>query len=60
MNPMVWLLRMSRWSRHPPSLRRVLLVLGVVAACLVLAGIEHLWGWPAWLTVNPARMPRKL
>jgi hypothetical protein len=28
-------------------------VLGVVALCLVLFGIEHFIGWPAWLTVNP-------
>jgi hypothetical protein len=30
----------------------VMLVLGVVAACLVLYGIEVIWGWPDWLTVN--------
>jgi hypothetical protein len=47
-----WLLKMSRWARHPPPMRRVLLVLGVIAACLALWGVEQIWGWPAWLTVN--------
>lgn len=35
-------LRMARWARHPPSPARVRLVAGVVAACLVLAGLEWL------------------
>jgi hypothetical protein len=52
---MTWLLRMARWARHPPSPRRVALVLGVAAACLLLAGIEHFWGWPQALTVNALR-----
>ncbi|MBI1217883.1 MAG: hypothetical protein GC186_04980 [Rhodobacteraceae bacterium] len=60
MDPLRWLLRMSRWSRHPPPARQVAVVLGVVAACLLLAGIEHVWGWPAWATVNrPLRLPRR-
>ncbi len=52
---MNWLVRMARWARHPPSDGRVKLVLGVVAACLVLAAIEHVWGWPEWLTVAKLR-----
>ncbi len=47
---------MARWARHPPSPRRVALVLAVVAACLLLVGAEHLWGWPEGLAVN--RMQR--
>ena len=43
MNPR-WLLRASRWARHPPPARRVWLVLGVIAACLALAGLERLAG----------------
>ncbi len=39
-----WLLRASRWARNPPSASRVWLVLGVVVACLALAGIEKLAG----------------
>ena len=49
---MMWLMRLARWARHPPSPGRVALVFGVVAACLLLVGIEHFVGWPDWLTVN--------
>ncbi len=54
MNP-IWLLRMKRWVQNPPSPRMVKLVLAVVAAGLLLAGIEALWGWPAWLTPERIR-----
>lgn len=54
MNPL-WLLRASRWARNPPSARRVWLVLGVVAACLLLAGLERLTGTP-----DPAQDPLKI
>ena len=49
---MKWLLRMSSWARHPPSPGRVKLVLAVIALCIVIYGIEQIWGWPAWLTPN--------
>ncbi len=51
-----WLLRASRWARNPPSAKRVYLVLGVVAICLLLFAIERLFGWPAWLTPTRARL----
>ena len=51
MNPR-WLLKMSQWSRNPPPLSRVLLVLAVVAACLALYAVEHFIGWPDALTPN--------
>lgn len=51
MNPR-WLLKMSQWSRNPPPLSRVLLVLGVVLACLGLFAFEHFFGWPEALTPN--------
>ena len=54
MNPM-WLVRASRWARNPPSLRTVLLVLGLIAACLALGAYEYVFGWPDWLTVNTPR-----
>jgi hypothetical protein len=41
-----WFLRMALWVRRPPSPGRVALVAGVVAACLVLAAIEHYVGFP--------------
>lgn len=49
---MIWLVRMARWARHPPSARRVLLVAGVIAACLALVAVERWVGWPDWLTVS--------
>ncbi|HEX9858032.1 MAG TPA: hypothetical protein VGA75_06715 [Paracoccaceae bacterium] len=52
MNP-IWLLRMARWAKRPPSWGRVKLVLAVVALCLLLVGIEMIWGWPDWLTLEP-------
>ena len=58
---LLWLLRASRWARHPPSARRVKLVLTVLALIAVLYGIESLWGWPDWLSVNrgpQGRIPR--
>ncbi|MCW1917818.1 hypothetical protein NX862_03560 [Rhodobacter sp. KR11] len=50
-------LRMVWWLRHPPSPSRVRLVLVVVAACALIAGAEHLWGWPEWLRVNGRLRP---
>ena len=41
MNPR-WLLRASKLARHPQKARRVWLVMGVVVACLALAGLERL------------------
>ncbi|WP_395540112.1 hypothetical protein [Neotabrizicola sp. sgz301269] len=46
------LIRAKRWAAHPPSERMVVMVLGIVALALLLAGIEWFWGWPDWLTVN--------
>lgn len=51
MNPR-WLFRMARWAQNPPSAARVKLVLGIIAACLVLFAVEALFGWPEWLTVE--------
>ncbi len=52
MNQMNWLIRAKQWARNPPSERRVKLVFGVVAACLLIAGYEWMFGWPEWLAVN--------
>ncbi|WPY95223.1 hypothetical protein T8T21_03595 [Limimaricola variabilis] len=48
-----WLLRLAHWARHPPSPGRVALILAVILACLVLVGVERIWGWPEALTVAP-------
>jgi len=47
-----WLLRMRQWAQNPPSMRQVLFVVTIIAVCLLLAGIELIWGWPEWLTPN--------
>lgn len=54
---LLWLLRMVKWARRPPSARQVKVVLAVVALCLVLYAIERFIGWPDWARVN--RMPRR-
>jgi len=46
------LVRMAKWARHPPSERRVRLVFGVILICLILFGLERIFGWPEWLTLN--------
>jgi len=57
---MIWLLRAAKWARRPPSARMVALVLGIVAAGLLLAGLEWLGLWPDWATMEtrPPRLPR--
>lgn len=49
-----WLLRAKRWAQNPPSESRVKLFFGVLAACLVIAGVEAFVGWPDWAKVEPA------
>ena len=49
---MNWLIRMSQWARNPPPMCKVRLVVGVVLLCFAIYGVELLWGWPEFLTVN--------
>lgn len=49
------LLRAKRLAARPPSMRQVLVYGGIIAACLALAGLEWVFGWPDWLTVNSMR-----
>jgi hypothetical protein len=55
MNLMIWLMRAKRWAANPPSARQVIFILSIVAACLGLAAVEWLVGWPAWLTPDRIR-----
>jgi hypothetical protein len=48
------MVRMAQWARHPPSDRRVKMVIGILAVCLLLFGIERIFGWPTWLTLPNA------
>ena len=52
---MRWFLRMSRWARNPPSEKRVLMVLAIIAICLAIYGIERLGLWPDWATAQRLR-----
>ena len=56
MNPRL-LLRAAKWARHPPSTRRVVLGLVVVALCLGLAGLEWAGLLPDWFGLTAARPP---
>ena len=47
----MWFVRMGRWARNPPSMGRVKLVLGVVAVCAAIAGVQWLGLWPDFLTL---------
>ena len=53
MNVLMWLMRAKQWARNPPSEGRVKLVFGVVAACLVVFGIEWFFGLPDWMRLGP-------
>ena len=51
MNPM-WLVRAKRWAQNPPSWKRIKLVFGVIAVCLVLVAIEKTVGVPDWMQLE--------
>ncbi|RDC73080.1 hypothetical protein DLJ49_08170 [Rhodovulum sp. 12E13] len=53
-----WLFRMKRWADRPPPPARVLLVVGVIVACLGLVAVERWVGWPDWMGVTPLPAPR--
>lgn len=49
------LMKAKLWARNPPSEKRVKLVLGAIAICLVIVGVEKFIGWPDWATVEKLR-----
>ena len=50
------LLRAKQLAKRPPAPWRIKLYLGVIAACLLILGIEAFVGWPDWLTVDRGQM----
>ncbi|SMR71930.1 hypothetical protein SAMN04488030_1270 [Aliiroseovarius halocynthiae] len=52
-----WLLRMSKWARNPPSARRVILGIVVLAICLALFAYEYFIGAPDWMEIERIRRP---
>jgi hypothetical protein len=55
MNNLIWLLRASKWARHPPSPRMVKLVLAIVALAVALVVLEKLGWWPDWARLEHGR-----
>ncbi len=47
-----WLLKMKRLADNPPSKKRIIFVLGILAFIAALAFYEHFFGWPEFLTVD--------
>ena len=60
MNILIWLMRASRWSRRPPSARRVRMLLAVIALGLAIVALEWFGLWPEWAQMDPrsGHLPR--
>ena len=56
MHNLMWLVRAARWVRNPPSAKMVMMVFGIIAVALVIAGVEWLGYWSEWATME--RQPR--
>lgn len=54
MNEFRMLLRLKRLAQNPPSMTKVKIVLGIIAFCLALYGVERIWGLPEWMSLEPA------
>ena len=48
----LWLLRMSRLARNPPSAKRVVYVFSIIAVVLCIFALEHFGWWPEALTAT--------
>lgn len=55
MNNLVWLLRASKWARHPPSARMVKLVLAIIAVGIAIIVLEKMGWWPDWAMMERGR-----
>ena len=55
-----WLLRMSRWARRPPSMRRVMIVAAVIAISLSIFLVERYVGLPDWMAIEPAKRGQRI
>ncbi|MBV2360673.1 hypothetical protein KUH32_12875 [Thalassococcus sp. CAU 1522] len=52
---MIWLMRMVRWVRRPPSRQYRNMVAIVLVVCAVLFAVERWVGWPDWATAERFR-----
>lgn len=55
MNNLIWLLRASKWARHPPSMRMVKLVFAIIAVGIAMIALEKMGWWPEWATMEQSR-----
>lgn len=54
MNPR-WLLHAKRWAQNPPSMKKVLFVVGIVVFCVALYGLEQLGLLPDRMAADRVR-----
>ena len=54
MDPFRWFIRAKRWAQNPRSEKRVMLVIGVILACLALYAADRWIGLPDWMRLTPA------
>lgn len=50
-----WLLHMAKWSRRPPPMWKIKLVLLILAVSLAILGVEKMGWWPDWATAAKMR-----
>ena len=55
MNNLIWLLRATKWARHPPSPEMVKLVFAIILLGLAIVLIEKAGLWPEWATMDHGR-----
>jgi hypothetical protein len=49
----MWLTRMARWVRRPPSMLRVKIVAATIALVIVIAVLGKAGYWPEWARLDP-------
>lgn len=49
----IWLLRMARWARRPPSRKQLIFIGAIFVLCFTLFTIEYFIGFPDWMTMDP-------
>ncbi|MEM9498077.1 MAG: hypothetical protein AAGA28_09170 [Pseudomonadota bacterium] len=48
-----WLFRMKRWVQRPAAESRVKFVLAIILICVLLVGLEQMFGVPEWMQMAP-------
>ncbi|KEP71549.1 hypothetical protein FGG78_06625 [Thioclava sp. BHET1] len=52
----MWLMRMARWVRRPPSMLQVKIVAVVIVIVIALVALDWLGLWPDWARMDPRAM----